>query len=200
MVSFLFFIILMRFNFSFNQALDISGLFFLEKYVYHSQFISKFFFGLHNSFLILNYNNSFFCIRRCLNFLESSFLNRSYVLGIGEFYNFFLKGVKFFKYLNILNLQEIPNGFLTNFKQHFTTNKLFQVSTQLTGRKFKGKSKLYLKKARAKFVRVKKFDNRPTLLTRQKRNWMGHRRKLNPPSIGILFNISKSFWILNEFK
>ena len=182
----------MRFNFTFSQALDVSSLFFMEQYVYHSQFTSKFFFGLHNSFLILNYNNSFFCIKRALNFLESSLINRSYILSIGEFYNFFFKSIKFFKYLNILNLEQIPNGFLTNYKQYFTPNKLVKFSTL---RKWKK-----INKTKIKFTRLKNFDNRFITLQRKKKDWISQKYAFHPPSIAILFNISKSYWIINELK
>ena len=75
--------------------------------------------GLHNSFLLLNYNNSFFCIKRALNFIESLVLNRCHFFAIGEFYNFFFKYAKIYKYFNIFNLKYLPKGAFSNFKKVF---------------------------------------------------------------------------------
>ncbi len=173
----------MKFQFTFWQALDSSSLFFIEKYIYHSQFTSKFFFGLHNSFLILNYNNTFFCIKRAFNFLESAILNRNNVVGVGEFYNFFYKSLKLFKYFNIFNLKTIPNGFLTNYKQYFTRNKPLKPNIKIL-----------------KFLYHKKYDKNFITFQRKKKNWVGSKIKMVPPTVGIIFNTIKSFWVLNELK
>ena len=114
----------MKFKITFWQAIDWTSFFFIEKYIYHSQYISKFFFGLHNSFLILNYNNAFICIKRSLNFIESLILHRSNLMAVGEFYNFFLKYIKLFKYFTLFNFKYLPDGFLTNFKNYFFKLKL----------------------------------------------------------------------------
>lgn len=207
----------MKFKITFWQAIDWTSFFFIEKYIYHSQYISKFFFGLHNSFLILNYNNSFICIKRSLNFIESLILHRNNIMAVGEFYNFFLKYIKLFKYFTLFNYKYLPDGFLTNFKNYFFKLKLSTFGLNKTNIKLS-----FLKNSRFvlnhDFPDIFEYECKPFpedgLKMEEDPNLQNpnnhepdkkdanavRRLTILPPSALILFNLRTKAWIVNEVK
>lgn len=207
----------MKFKITFWQAIDWTSFFFIEKYIYHSQYISKFFFGLHNSFLILNYNNSFICIKRSLNFIESLILHRSNLMAIGEFYNFFLKYIKLFKYFTLFNFKYLPDGFLTNFKNYFFKLKLstFGLNTKNVKLSFFKDSRFMLNHDLPDIFEYErkplpedglKIEEDPNLQNpnnheSDKKDANAVRRlTITPPTALLLFNLRTKAWIINEVK
>jgi len=207
----------MKFKITFWQAIDWTSFFFIEKYIYHSQYISKFFFGLHNSFLILNYNNSFICIKRSLNFIESLILHRSNLMAIGEFYNFFLKYIKLFKYFTLFNFKYLPDGFLTNFKNYFFKLKLstFGLNTKNVKLSFFKDSRFVLNHDLPDIFEYErkplpedglKIEEDPNLQNPNnhepdKKDANAVRRlTMLPPTALLLFNLRTKAWIINEVK
>lgn len=207
----------MKFKITFWQAIDWTSFFFIEKYIYHSQYISKFFFGLHNSFLLLNYNNSFICIKRSLNFIESLILHRNNIMAIGEFYNFFLKYIKLFKYFTVFNFKYLPDGFLTNFKNYFLKLKLstFGLNNNKVKLSFFKNSRFILNHEIPDIFEYERkplpedgleMEEDPNLHNPnnhepdKKDPNVVRKLVLLPPSALLLFNLRTKAWIINEVK